>query len=73
MGKSKDYTNQYGEYIPECFTKPQMINISHEGLSRTAIFNAVEQSLERLQTSYIDVLHIHRYDESVPPEETMRQ
>lgn len=50
-----------------------MINISHEGLSRTAIFNAVEQSLERLQTSYIDVLHIHRYDESVPPEETMRQ
>ncbi|RYP18896.1 hypothetical protein DL765_003684 [Monosporascus sp. GIB2] len=41
------------------------------GLSRTAIFNAVEQSLERLQTSYIDVLHIHRYDDTVPPEETM--
>jgi aryl-alcohol dehydrogenase-like predicted oxidoreductase len=32
----------------------------------------VDQSLERLQTSYIDVLHVHRYDNSVPPEETMR-
>ncbi|RYP33088.1 hypothetical protein DL767_004873 [Monosporascus sp. MG133] len=53
VGKSKDYTNQYG-------------------LSRTAVFNAVEQSLERLQTSYIDVLHIHRYDDTVPPEETMQ-
>lgn len=42
------------------------------GLSRSAIFTAVDQSLDRLQTSYIDVLHVHRYDNSVPPEETMR-
>lgn len=41
------------------------------GLSRTAIFEAVDQSLARLQTTYIDVLHVHRFDESVPAEETM--
>lgn len=41
------------------------------GLSRTAILTAVEQSLERLQTSYIDVLHIHRWDDRTPIEETM--
>lgn len=41
------------------------------GLSRTAIFNAVEASLERLDTKYIDVLQIHRFDTTTPPEETM--
>ncbi|KAI3326554.1 NADP-dependent oxidoreductase domain-containing protein [Xylariaceae sp. AK1471] len=42
------------------------------GLSRTAIFNSVEASLARLGTTYIDVLQIHRYDDVVEPEETMR-
>lgn len=42
------------------------------GLSRTAIFHSVEASLERLNTTYIDVLQIHRYDNTVPPEETMQ-
>ena len=28
--------------------------------------------MKRLGTTYIDVLHIHRYDSTVPPEETMR-
>ncbi|KAK8091360.1 aryl-alcohol protein [Apiospora phragmitis] len=42
------------------------------GLSRSAIFNAVEASLERLGSTYIDLLQIHRFDEQVPPEETMQ-
>ncbi|KAJ7580833.1 NADP-dependent oxidoreductase domain-containing protein [Mycena floridula] len=46
--------------------------INHSGLSRAAIFNAVEASLKRLNTSYIDVLQIHRLDRSVPAEETMK-
>ena len=41
------------------------------GLSRQAIFNAVDASLARLETSYIDLLQIHRFDKSVPTEETM--
>ncbi|KAK5637364.1 hypothetical protein RRF57_013076 [Xylaria bambusicola] len=45
--------------------------VNQWGLSRTGIFNAVEASLERLDTSYIDLLHIHRFGPTVPPEETV--
>ncbi|TFK63829.1 Aldo/keto reductase [Pluteus cervinus] len=41
------------------------------GLSRAAIFNAVDASLERLRTSYIDILQVHGYDLKTKPEETM--
>ncbi|PKY07394.1 Aldo/keto reductase [Aspergillus campestris IBT 28561] len=54
-----DLGNQSKDYVNSC------------GLSRSAIFNAVEASLERLGSTYIDVLQIHRFDEEVSPEETM--
>ncbi|CAI4215922.1 unnamed protein product [Parascedosporium putredinis] len=41
------------------------------GLSQSAIFDAVEASLERLGSTDLDVLQIHRFDETVPPAETM--
>jgi len=50
--------------------QPRYVNQS--GLSRAAIFNAVDASLARLETPYLDLLQIHRYDTEVPAEETMK-
>ncbi|KAH8806687.1 NADP-dependent oxidoreductase domain-containing protein [Flagelloscypha sp. PMI_526] len=46
--------------------------VNNSGLSRAAIFNATEGCLERLGTDYIDLLQIHRFDQSTPVEETMK-
>lgn len=41
------------------------------GLSRKEIFTQVNQSLQRLNTDYIDLYIIHRWDDHTPIEETM--
>ena len=41
------------------------------GLSRKALFAAVDASLQRLGMDYIDLYQIHRWDDDTPIEETL--
>jgi len=41
------------------------------GLSRKAIFAAIDASLKRLGTDFVDLYQIHRWDPTVPIEETL--
>ncbi|KAJ7583406.1 NADP-dependent oxidoreductase domain-containing protein [Mycena floridula] len=69
-GIVSDKVEELAYLTPELMNERQYIN--RTGLSRAAIFNAVEESLQRLDTPYIDLLQIHRYDPDVPAEETMK-
>jgi aryl-alcohol dehydrogenase-like predicted oxidoreductase len=42
------------------------------GLSRKHILSQVEHSLNRLQTDFIDIYYLHRFDPETPLEETLR-
>jgi aryl-alcohol dehydrogenase-like predicted oxidoreductase len=42
-----------------------------QGLSRAHIMQAIDDSLRRLGTDYVDLYQIHRFDPTVPVEETM--
>ncbi|KAK5789189.1 hypothetical protein VI817_008313 [Penicillium citrinum] len=46
--------------------------VNQMGLSRKHIFDAVDGSLRRLNSDYIDVLQLHRLDRETSPEEIMR-
>lgn len=51
---------------------PTGSDINARGASRRHIQSAVEASLKRLQTDYIDIYFIHKFDVSTPIEETLR-
>src|SRR5271167_1217659 len=46
-------------------------DINQRGLSRKHIMHAIDDSLRRLGTDYVDLYQIHRFDPDTPIEETM--
>ncbi len=44
---------------------------NQQGLSRKHLFTAIDASLKRLGTDYLDLYQIHRFDPNTPVEETM--
>ncbi len=44
---------------------------NQRGLSRKHIMHGIDQSLKRLQTDYVDLYQIHRFDNATPIEETL--
>jgi aryl-alcohol dehydrogenase-like predicted oxidoreductase len=69
-------TKLYNAVLEGSHARPAQANdgelVNQMGLSRKHIFEAVEGSLRRLDTPYIDVLQLHRLDPNVSPEEVMK-
>ena len=55
------------------YSKPMADDGTKQGASRRYIVNAVEASLTRLKTDYIDLYQQHDYDPLTPIEETLRE
>ena len=60
-----------GVVLATKFSRPRGDDPNHQGASRRWIMTAVENSLRRLQTDYIDLYQVHRPDPSTDIEETL--
>ncbi|KAL8292958.1 hypothetical protein RQP46_000652 [Phenoliferia psychrophenolica] len=45
--------------------------VNRHGSSRKALFDAIKESLARMDLEYVDVFQLHRFDKETPIEETM--
>jgi 1-deoxyxylulose-5-phosphate synthase len=67
----KDFTRRDEAVIATKVFFPMTKGANSRGLSRKAIFTAIDASLTRLGTDYVDLYQIHRWDYSTPIEETL--
>ena len=67
----KDFTRRDEVVIATKVFLPMSEGPNGGGLSRKAIFTAIDASLHRLGTDYVDLYQIHRWDPATPIEETI--
>jgi aryl-alcohol dehydrogenase (NADP+) len=68
----KDYAQRDRIIIATKVFNPMGDDPNQRGLSRKHIHQAIDDSLRRLGTDYVDLYQIHRYDYETPIEETLR-
>jgi 1-deoxyxylulose-5-phosphate synthase len=67
----KDFTRRDDVVIATKLHFPMSKGPNALGLSRKAIFTAIDASLKRLGTDYVDLYQTHRWDYGTPIEETL--
>lgn len=67
----KDFTSRDQIVLATKVNGPMGSGPNDRGLSRKHIASAIDASLRRLKTDYIDLYQIHRWDYEVPVEETL--
>ncbi len=67
----KEITTRQQVVIATKVFNPMSDDPNDRGLSRQHIFNSIDASLRRLQTDYVDLYQIHRWDDQTPIEETL--
>ena len=67
----RDFAKRDEVVIATKVYNPMSQDVNDRGLSRKHIITAIENSLRRLGTDYVDLYQIHRWDHSTPITETM--
>ncbi len=67
----KDYAKRHEIILATKVFNPMSDDVNDRGLSRKHIMDAIDASLQRLGTDYVDLYQIHRFDPETPVEETM--
>ena len=67
----KEYAKREDVVIATKVYSPMGGGPNERGLSRKHIFDSIDNSLRRLETDYVDLYQIHRWDAETPIEETL--
>jgi len=67
----KDFAKRHEVVIATKVNGPMGKDANNRGLSRKHIMDGIDRSLKRLQTDYVDLYQIHRFDPETPIEETL--